>query len=1153
VNNARRLIAWSVSLAVAALVWALPSLLSLPSVAPIVLAQISQRLPGPLSAQSVSVGWRQGVRCRNLRYHDLTLGLQLDAPTLASDKGLFALLLAPSYLGEITLDQPTLVVLPAPAEKKQDAAVADRPAVPWWETVTFRLKVNQGRVIDQSAPSGRELGRNLDLSCSLAMGTVNYALAFRSGQGAGHLRAQGFVNLPLAGQPLLASLISRSELEIRNLEIADFLDLAAARGNTPRGRGLLNATCRLNAAGVDAVELEGDASLRDLQLAGGFLGQDRPSLSQLQFTFKGSRRGDAWRLANLEIKGAPLRFAASGNLDRQAVRLTARGSLDLPELAAQLPHLLALHRQTVFKQGQIDFSALAEGAPADLRLQADCRTERLEVVHDGQNLAWDAPLALSAELEYAQGATRVRELRAHAPFFDASGSGGGDDFTLQATADLDRMFAQLDKLFALKVRAKGQAHLAASSKRVDHGDYRLETRLNVHDFALSRSQAVLLPAHAFALNAEAVVLPAIFQDGVLRSLRALRIAESGWLGKVELQGVDLQAGADASGREGGLDAPANCSLKGTVDLARLSAFFRAAAASPPLYDLKGRLSFDGSGQWRGAGVTLDALTGVVEQMVVAGPNGSLGTAARAALALDGRNALTGGGLTVGELKVAENWRDLQALEKAFFSVDLARRRLALRHLRCTTADAVVDLGFSLDDWSRPQADRSVEVRSDSTAALLAGLCKARGWLANEAELKGRTRAAFTSRISGQRSASELAVAIEPFELRLASKKVFVDPRLELRLSLASDRSGNGEVKIPALSLRTQLLRLEGTGLVRDAGEAPFVELQGSVTPDYAALVPLLEPLVGRETAATGTEAGTVLLSAPLRVPMDVAQVTLAAQLPLDSLRIRGLALRRLPLSVELNRGRVRAQIKASLGNGTLVLQPQWHGDGQQTTLTLPPASQVLLDAPLQPAMVAGFLGPLHPLFGLLAVPQGTVDLRVETLTLPMNGKGAGRPTLKAVLGVDKMRLRPVGVLQTVLETAGLAQGELRFKEREIACEAAKGRVSCAPVRLLAGDQEIVVRGTAGASGTLDYRVELPLTETLAQQGQLAVLGAAKVVAEIGGTRSAPLFDQPAFLASLAARAAAAASATAAEQSGAAESGQGESVPENEPKIPVTEE
>lgn len=50
--------------------------------------------------------------------------------------------------------------------------------------------------------------------------------------------------------------------------------------------------------------------------------------------------------------------------------------------------------------------------------------------------------------------------------------------------------------------------------------------------------------------------------------------------------------------------------------------------------------------------------------------------------------------------------------------------------------------------------------------------------------------------------------------------------------------------------------------------------------------------------------------------MDMEQATLAAQMPLDALRIFGLTLRQIPLTAEFNRGRMTAQIAAPLGDGS---------------------------------------------------------------------------------------------------------------------------------------------------------------------------------------------------------------------------------------------
>ena len=250
----------------------------------------------------------------------------------------------------------------------------------------------------------------------------------------------------------------------------------------PRGKGVLNANFHLNVAGMKDLEVGGDTSLRGIQLTGGVLGDDHPLLDQLNFTFKGSHRtGEGWRLSALDLQSEPIRLTAGGSFDGKMVSLSAKGSVKLPVVAAQLPRLLALHEKTTITEGTADFSFEATGSPEALAMRANCRTDRLGFVHDARNYSWDTPLDLLAEVDYGREKMAFRTLRLHTPFFEVQGSGGIDDFTLRAGGDLDQMFQELKKLFALNVHAKGRAELSASSRearrwRLQHGESDLHSR-----------------------------------------------------------------------------------------------------------------------------------------------------------------------------------------------------------------------------------------------------------------------------------------------------------------------------------------------------------------------------------------------------------------------------------------------------------------------------------------------------------------------------------------------------------------------------------------------------------------------------------------------------------------------------------------------------
>jgi hypothetical protein len=1120
VDNKKRVKRWAALLAAAAVLAVLvvvPSLLSLPSMAPLVLAAVNRHVSGHVEVQRWSLGWLTGVRCENLRYQDIRLGLRVEAPRLASDKGLLALLLAPSYLGKITLDQPRLLLAPV-VEPPAQASAAAGPllaATPWWDRMSLRVAVNGGRVaVGSEETSTREIARDVDLEGSLAMGTVNYGLTFRSSQGQGSLRAEGFVNLPAAGQPPLATLISRTEVEVRDLELAGFLDFAAARMGVPRGRGVLSGTCLLKTTGIDNLELRGDFALAHLQLSGGFFSQDQPTFEQLQFTVQGSRHPvEGWRLTTLALRADPLRFEASGRLDRQTVDFKAGGALNLPAMAAQLPHLLAIHPQTTLQQGTIDFSLQARGTPAEFALTADCHTDRVEAVHDGRPVVWDTPLNLAVDGQYGPTGVQIDRLQAHGPYFEASGRGGGDDFSLRATADLDHMFAQLASIFALNVQARGRAELSVSSRAVDTGGYRLESLLKVGELALNKGRSVLLPSHDLSLAAMIATAPDFFRTPRLRSLR---VEGSAWPGTFVLEATDVQT-PPLQGRSEG---DRNCSLQGTLDLQRLSRIIDAAQGAPLPFTLQGQCSFAASGQWTDQRMRLNRLEGRITPLVIASPAGPLLEEPQVRIGLQ-EGPLRPGPVAVRNLLVAENWQELHDRNQAFILVDGAAHRLEMQHLRLQGATRAVDAGGRLDNWQSPQEGVAVQIRGESEAALLADICRRKGWMAPEMGLKGWAQTSLAWRNKGSETIHDLDLLIEPCTLSQGRRTVFSDPRLALSVTLRSEEEQPEVVNIPALTLRSVPVALEGTGLFHN-GRPPVIELQGRLTPDYGALAPLWRGGIGRDAVLSGTAPGTFVLSAPFILPLNREQVTLAAQLPLDALRFRSMELRSLTVPVELNQGILRAEIAAPLDGGTVTLRPQWQWDDRRSTMTLASTGQVLRDVPLKRPLLEGLLGRIHPLFGTLAQPEGTVSLRLDDFSWsrqPRPKDNAG-PEFAAVIDMEKMHLKASGTLRTLLDTAGLEK-KLRLQERELVCEGREGRISCAPLHLLAGDREVVVSGSMDMNGALNYRAQLPLTGKLAEQANIAAHGEATVEAEITGSRSAPVFDRQALMARLSERLAAA--------------------------------
>jgi len=1098
------------SLVIAVLVFFLPSLLCLPPVIDYGQRLLSRQLSVSLSMQSCSLGWLQGVRCENLRYQDPAKGIRVTSPQIAGDKGLLLLLLAPRYLGELTAEQPTLTFLPLAADVANSAPAAVESSgagqtggPTWWERITCKFAVHKGLVeLDQGSRGRQEIARAIDIKGSLAEGTVEYSLAFRSGlEQEGHLRARGFVNLPTARQSPLDSLISRTEVDIKDLELSAFLDLAASRSDFPRGGGVLAASGQVVTAGIEAFEVRGETSLRGLHLAGGFLGADQPAVDQVLFTFKGSRTATTgWRLATLKLVSDPVRFEASGSYDQAVAVLAAKGSVNLPAVAAQLPHLLSLHEQTRIGEGKVDFSLDVSGTPEELALQGACRTSRLAVVHGGRSFAWDAPLSMAVDAERRQGKTTVRTLQAHTPFLEALGSGSVDDFSFRATANLGRMSEELEKIFAFKYHGIGQLTLTGSSQITADGRYQLATRIGINQLALSRAGTPVLPPHNLLLTGTATALPAFFQYG---EIHALQVEGEFWPGKFSFSAQD---GEPQTGKR-----PTDCSLSGAFDLERLGLFYQGLAGVVPEVRWGGIFSFDGSGAWEDQRLSLEAMEGRVDRLAV---NVGRYTHKEARVNVSMANAMaTGTGpVAVRGLKVADNWEDFTEQERPKFLVDFQQQRLDVRHLNFSAAAVGGRGSLLVTDWRQPRGEVAAELQTRSDAAFLAGILKAAGWFPEDLGMKGRTRALLTTRSGGeQEPLAVLDVQVEPFALVRAKKKLFADPRLTFQARVLGNVSGDGGVKIQDFRLHTAPLRVAGTGLVQRRMPASL-ELQGTLTPDLKYFSEMLGSLIGQKIAMTGERDASFLFASPLNRSTALQQMTLSARLPVDQLRYRGIALHRLEIPVEFNRGKLQAAIAGELGGGRVTLTPQWVFEGRKTLLSLPAASQVLEQVVLQPSLQDRILAPLHPLFGSLAQPKGPIDLRLDEFSWPVSAKKVEQPVFRVTVGLDKVQLQPTRILRELLDLNGLNDKPLRMKEQDVACEGRDGRVTCKPVHLLAGEVEIGISGMVGKDRSLAYLVQMPVLAPLADKVAQTFQAGTLVSAEITGPLDDPVYDQAALLA-----------------------------------------
>lgn len=1103
--------------------WAVPMVLQQSSVLQACLRHLNRESSGSLQVESCTVGWVRGLECRGLRFDLPAQGVQVQAKTLHSDKGILAFVFAPHYLGELTLDHPTImftrqVANAAPSEAstsqgedagKRQTEPADRlrqQPIRWWERTAFRLRVFEGSAfLQREADPPLELASAIALAGSLAEGTVTYALNFQSGPVSGQVRAEGFLNLPSDRVRFLEGLVSKTELTITNVELAPFLELGAVRAHLPTGSGLLDANLHVDTAGLAEIKVLGDVQLADLSLAGGFLGQDKPVFDSIRLAFNSSRKHqEGWRLTTLKLESAPLRFDAQGQVDAQTVSIQAKGAVNLPVLAKQIPQTLLLDENTELQEGNLDFSLGLTGTPQQIRVRADCLTSALKISSNGQPFQWQAPLKIALKGGYEPGQVKVDTLQVTTPFLEVTGSGDSGGYTLKATADLEQMSQELHKLFAVDYAGKGKLTAEGLLQpKEDNSGRRLDLRGTISGFELLHQGKTVVPVHDFGLQGHVAATGLSFRQW---RLEQLALDTTFWPGRIVLTANNDQPAVQSSPLV--LHASANLDLAKTIVLGR--------ALEVPLPP----------GQWQGdlalaADATLEYDQTILHNLAatVQGLQWQTGgdplKQSSLVLALD-KSAAAGNNekMAVRELVIANDWQEYAAQDKPFIRVDWKHRSIDWRHLQIRSEDLVLQTNASWHDWRQPRQNFRFAGNTKAQASLLVKLLNSTGMVPREVAAQGDVQVEVELQSQGDESVlGDLSLQSDNLTLFQGNKKLNTDRKLALKTSFKRNSTQEDAADLTSCTLRTPLFRAEGSGRLQWAESKPVLVVQGQCLPNYEILSSKLASSTRLPLTLTGTKSGSFQLTLPLGSSQDLQAIRWMLTLPVESLRWKNVEIKKIELPLAYSKETLQAELAADFSGGKLALQPRWHLSAANTGMVIP-ATRVLTGVTPTPTFTGEVLAYLHPLLGVLASPAGALDLQLKQFAVPLQPGPALSPMFSVVVELAEPSLQPKGILKELLDMSGFGGKELRLQQRTLTCKGSDGRIVCDPVVLRAGEKTIKLKAVTGLDGSIDYGLQWPLTRPSLGEGKGDAVPEETVKVAITGTLAAPRYNRQEFQANV---------------------------------------
>jgi len=1071
--------------------FSLPTLLSTRWAENRVKQAASSRLAGQLDFDDLSLGWFSGIQCRGISYDSPSEGVLVKVADVEVPKGLLALAINHTDVGSVTIEKPVVSVYLKGSSEQPEADVGAAEKRPQSGTkvqsdgstddssgmvlplIGGRISIVNGTVIVISAdlaekPVVKDL--NLVLDIAGAEHSLDYLVKFQSGDGTGRVEGKGTVTLPAGDIAKLDDIQSRADIDIENWEIADLLSILAATSGGPTGSGQLNGNMSVSGSTATALQIKGVLAGRKIMLQGGPFKSDRPSMDSVEVKIDGVSAGSTFTLSNLELASPFASGTVSGTFDGESKKeISGQAVIDLAQLSSQLPATLNLKKGTSVSTGKIDLKAKVTGSDKETLFDATVRLAKLEGAAGKKKISWDKPVNL--EVRGMQGASGVRldKFVLQSAFLNGTGQGDINDMNVQLKADINLALKEIGKFIQLdgwqsggKINLNLQMAGKTETVRVVRGE------AGITNFTLRYNDRVIAPLDTFKadLIADVRLGPEMRPREIVNS----DLSFKSWAGS------------------------------GSAVIKNLLLPSTEAAVSFKDFGFKG--SFDLG--------RLTALLQTLELLPVDSRIGGMVNVATGATLQDDKLNLADTRLDIGDFLFQNGNQKFSEKELVLTtrgSADLKKKSAILKPVKLKTGSG--HLAFPelvISDWSRikngVRTEGSIDLNLGPLTTLLADIIK----LPPGTGITGKTAVNLNIDLTdAQHQSVQLAGDIGPLKVSSEDKLLLSEDGIKLAMDLSGDLYDQN-FSFDKVAISSPPFSLEGAGkLVPDKEEHLFTS-QGDMTLDLKALENYIKAFsdVKLEMAGTAKRSFAVKVRSADGQWKDLPKHTeLSTSFHVDSVRTTGVDIESLEVAVVLADSLAGIDIQGMVNRGEMVLKPKIDFTADPPLLSLPENSKVLTGVGLTEDESSDVLAKIHPLFKGSAISAGTVDLGVQHLSWPLDKAARKDGELTCTLTFNDVRLQVGGLLAKILDLMKANEREVTLSDKPMQCVAKDDRVRCSPLELQIKDYSITMTGSVGLDQSLDYEVQIPVTQNMVGSDGYKYLEGTHITVPVKGTVAKP--------------------------------------------------
>ena len=1113
---------------------------------------LSSAVPGDavrVTLRDASLSWFRGLSLSGVEITDAAGNTLLTAERIGNDRGPLNLLMNWGELGVIEIVRPTVHIQVRPdgsnlediAQKlfsnltTEEVPQADATAR---QPLAFAVQLVEGTIHFEDLSSGRRW--RVD-GVNAQYGTRGLTAGFGRGSLSGSL-----VEVMQPGQPEVPA--GRFSMSLQPADAgreqltfqADTLSLAAAEPWLQRvvGGGQLSGT--LSGQGTAAwattaafpAELvtSGVVLIDRLDAGAPAMRGDRVRLSRVELPWRMTSQPSGLAVEDLQLRSDVGHVAMRGRLDPNLSAaqhdLELRGAVDVARLAAMLPHALRIRENTTITSGTVEIAGRSQPNGDGQLITGSLRTSQLAATNAGRQLRWDEPIHANFSVRRQHGALQVNTLKCDSKFLNIDAAGNLEQFSANASFDLNSLAEQLGQfvdLSGVRLGGTGTANFVWHQTAGDQFTTTATSDVSQLVVALDEGTAWSEPQLSVRAEAAGLLDPRAHRptrvdsaklqlNGQGDELDARLLAAVGLLNDTPVWPITIRASGRIARwltRVRPWFAPDPWNIDGQSEL---TATLRVAANSVEAADTKlvvtnlradapgwrinePRLELAGDARWDGSSDEVSAGTAHLVTSTV-----SLATR-------DVRYRASGEGVR-------------QLTGAAAFRADLAR----LSAWRAAT-----------DEPTRyqPSGELTGNVRFAQAGDRISGELTATG-----------QNLALASR-SGATQASRGAPTGSP-----GHETIWQEPKLTLR-ALANYESAADRLAFEQLQIESNTLQAAASGQIQKLSSTADVNLTGTLNYDLAQVTPLLRPYLGTGIQLAGREQARFSLAGnlndgsgpraqltgtaindPYRAKTIPASATIThwsrrvraqLELPWSGANVYGLPVGAGRLAANLGDGALRIEpLSLAVGEGRLTAAPQLRFDPQPGEFTLPPGP-LITNVRISPEVSEAMLKYVAPVLAGATQSEGQFSMQLDSTRVPLaeprRADSAGRLTVHSVRVVPGPLARElISVAQQIealakrRDPAALATRPtvtlLSIRDQQVNFRAVEGRVHHQNMEFQVGDVTLRSQGSVGFDETLSLTLHVPIQDAwIAKEPLLAGLKGQSLQVPVSGTLTRPQLDQ----------------------------------------------